>query len=148
MPTNVLLDTSFLLPTLGVEVKADIVKGLKKLADGNINVYFSSFNILECLWVETVLRKHQSFDEGRFREGLRSILDGGVYERAEEGFEAFEKASELRGIGHKDMIDNLLYANSVVNGLRFLTVDADFRSFIREHKLKDTTVFPAEIAMS
>ena len=44
---TVLLDTSFVLPTLGVEVKPDVTKGLQKLAHQDVRRCFSSFNVLE-----------------------------------------------------------------------------------------------------
>lgn len=140
-----LLDTSFVLPTLGIEVKPDVTKGLQNLAHGGFEARFSSFSLLESLWQVTKLKKSEEFDEGRFLEGLKSILDGEEYLRSEEDFEVYRKAIGLLGMGHKDMIDNILYGNSVVNGLKFLTVDSELRAFVREHKLEDTTVFPPEM---
>ena len=48
---NVLLDTSLLLPTLGIEVeKADrVLRELSRLSE--CQIYYSDFSILECLWV-------------------------------------------------------------------------------------------------
>lgn len=142
---RVLLDTSFILPTLGIGVGPDVRRALQDLAHGNVDAYFSSFSLLESLWQAAKLKKSATFDEKLFLEGMKSILDSGVYLRSDEGFEAYRKATELLGLGHKDLIDNMLYGNSVVNGLKFLTVDSALRSFLRKHELEDTTVFPSEM---
>ena len=142
---KLLLDTSFLLPTLGIETKRDVTKGIENLAHMEVRGCFSWFSILESLYAVTKLRKTATFDKARFEDGLRSVLEGGNYERSEEGFGVFSRANELRALGHRDMIDNILYANSVANGLKLLTVDEALRSFVREHGLEDTTVFPSEM---
>ena len=140
-----LLDTSFLLPTVGVDAKREVAKGLENLAQMGAQASYSRFSILELLYVATKLKRSSEFDKARFDDGLRSVLDGTAYERSEEGSGAFSMANELRDLGHRDMIDNILYATSATNGLKFLTVDSELRSFIRGHKLHDTTVFPSEM---
>ncbi len=142
---KVLLDTSFLLPTIGIEAKQEVTRGLEAIARMDAQACFSQFSILELLYAVTKFKKSSSFDKARFEDGLRSVLDGAVYEKSEEGSNVFIRADELRDLGHRDMIDNVLYAGSVSNGLRFLTVDQELRSFIREHGLEDTTVFPSEL---
>lgn len=144
---RVLLDTSFIFPTLGIGVKPDVTRALQDLAHGNVETRFSSFSLLESLWQAAKLKKSATFDEKRFLEGVKSILDSGAYLRSDEGFEVYRKATEVAGMGHRDMIDNILYANSVTNGLKFLTVDQELRSFVREHGLEDSTVFPSEMRM-
>lgn len=68
---KVLLDTSLLLPTIGIEVeKADRI--LEKLRD--CELYYSDFSILECLWVVNSLKKKGKFDRGVFETGIRSII--------------------------------------------------------------------------
>ena len=142
---KLLLDTSFLLPTLGVGTRRDVTKGIENLAHMEVRPCFSWFSILESLYAATKLKKSSAFDKARFEDGLRSVLEGGSYERSEEGYDVFSRANELRDLGHRDMIDNILYANSVANHLKLLTVDGGLRAFIREHGLDDTTVFPSEM---
>jgi predicted nucleic acid-binding protein len=142
---KVLLDTSFVLPSLGIGMKPDATKGLESLARGRAEVSFSSFNILESLWVASRMMGSPGFDQGKFSEGLKSVLDSGVYERLEEDFGVFSRALELRKLGHRDIIDDILYAHSAEKGMKLLTVDSKLRSFIRERGLEDTTVFPSEM---
>jgi len=142
---RILLDTTFILPSLGIEVGKEIIEGLEQLSRLDTQVFFSNFSIMESLWVAARLRKSSTFVETRFFEGLRSVLDGDVYQKLNEGFNEFSQAANLRALGHPDMIDNILYANSLVNGLKFLTVDSKLRTFIRLNGLKDTAVFPSEI---
>ena len=51
--TEILLDTSFLLPTLGISVSGDTRRGIEILAETEIEIYYSRFSILESLWVAT-----------------------------------------------------------------------------------------------
>ena len=142
---KVLLDTSFLLPTVGIDAKREVLRGLEGLAHMEVRACFSRFSILELLYAVKKFKKSGAFDRARFEDGLRSVLDGGTYERTEEPSEAFLRADELRDLGHLDMLDNILYASSVTNGLKLLTVDQELRSFLRGHGLEDTTLFPAEM---
>ena len=142
---KVLLDTSFLLPTVGIDAKREVLRGLESLAHMGVQACFSQFSILELFYAVKKFKKSGAFDKARFEDGLRSILDGGIYERTEEGSDAFLRADELRELGHVDMVDNILYGSSVTNGLKLLTVDQALRSFIRGHGLEDTTVFPSEM---
>lgn len=141
---RVLLDTSFILPTLGVDTGREVEEGLKKLS-GVAELYYSNFGILESLWVAARLAKTGRFDEERFRRGLKSIFEGDRYKRAEEGYEVFDMALKLYTLGHKDMVDNLLYATSLNLDLRLLTVDLGLRKFLKGKGLKDVTILPGEI---
>jgi hypothetical protein len=140
-----LLDTSFILPSMGIGVGAKVQSGLERLARTDRELYYSNFNILESLWVVRRLRKESAFDQIRYKEGLTSILEGGAYRRVDEGASVFAQALALGQMGHDDMLDNVLYADSLISRMKFLTVDSQLRKFIRERKLEDTTVFPDEL---
>ena len=47
---RILLDTSFLLPSMGVEVTG-ASEVLKKLKEEENELYYSNFSLLESLWV-------------------------------------------------------------------------------------------------
>jgi len=141
----VLLDTSFILPTLGIEVNERVLNGLKKLRDISSEIFVSRFNILEALWVSIRLIKAKKFNQKRFLMGLESIFEGKRYSFIDESYTVFKKALKFYILGHEDMIDNLLYAISLEQDLLFLTIDDELREFIRENNLKDTTVYPEEI---
>jgi hypothetical protein len=42
-----------------------------------------------------------------------------------------DQATKLQALSYSNMIDDILYANSLVNGLKPFAVDSDLRNFIR-----------------
>ena len=135
---GILLDTSFILPTLGIDVGDEVKKILSELSKMRVELFYSKFSILEALWVAAKLMGNGSFEMDRFVQGLRSIERGGRYKEAREGHEIFKDALELYKLGHRDMIDNLLYGTSVDLGLKLLTLDAKLREFIQRKGLRYT----------
>jgi PIN domain nuclease of toxin-antitoxin system len=140
---KVLLDTSFILPTLGIDVGEEVEEKLKKLDEVDAEIYYSRISILESLWVAAKLMKNQAFDMERFIQGLKSVMESGRYLKVEENAQTFIDALKLYELGHRDIIDDLLYAISINFGLKFLTLDTELRGFIQSKKLNDTlTEFP------
>jgi len=142
---KVLLDTSFILPTLGIDTGKETLKGLKKLAEIEADIYHSTFSILESLWITARFSQSTEFDAERFRHGLRSIIESRTYARIQENSDIFNDALKLHILGHKDMIDNILYASSVHLNLKLLTLDFELKNFVKNKRLKDTLMFPNEI---
>lgn len=143
---RVLLDTSFILPSLGVDVGEEASKGLKKLNDIKAEIYYSCFSILESLWVVARLLRGKTINAERFRLGLRSVLESGRYTKVEEDSETFNEALRLHMLGNRDMIDNILYANSTRFNLKLLTLDNELKEFIRRKGLADTLILPDQIS--
>jgi PIN domain nuclease of toxin-antitoxin system len=137
-PLRVLIDTTFLLPTLGIDVGKQTNRALKKLAEIDAEIHYSRFSILESLWVVARNVGNSGLDIDRFSHGLRSVMESGRYEKLDENSEVFSRAVRLYELGHGDMIDNILYADSVHFGLRFLTMDRNLRDFIEEEDLEKT----------
>lgn len=137
---RVLLDTSFILPSLGIDVGEEVSKGLKALADIKPEIYYSHFSILESLWVAAKLSAAATFEMESFSLGLRSIIEGSEYLKVEENSKTFGDALELYRLGHRDMVDNILYASSTSFNLKLLTLDDELKEFIREEGLKDTVI--------
>jgi PIN domain nuclease of toxin-antitoxin system len=142
---RVLLDTSFILPSLGIDVGEEVSKGLREIADIKAEIYYSYFSILESLWVAARLSASAAFDEENFNLGLRSIIKGGRYMKVEEDSKTFNDALKLYMLGHKDMIDNILYANSTRLNIKLLTLDNKLKGFIQQRRLKDTLISPHQI---
>lgn len=142
---RVLLDTSFILPSLGIDVGKEVSEGLKGLADIKAEIYYSHFSILESLWIVARLATSATFDGESFSLGLRSIIEGGRYMKVEEDSKTFNDALKLYMLGHKDMMDNILYASSTSLNLKLLTLDNKLKEFIRERGLKDTLISPDQI---
>lgn len=133
-----LVDTTFLLPTLGIDVGKRSNSALKKLAEINADIYYSRFSVLESLWIAARYVENSTFNLDRFSHGLRSIMDGGRYRILDEGSEIFSEATRFYKLGHVDMIDNILYASSIHFGLRFLTVDRKLGDFAANNSLELT----------
>ncbi|MFP3984611.1 MAG: PIN domain-containing protein [Candidatus Bathyarchaeia archaeon] len=142
---RILLDTSFILPSLGIDVGEDVSKGLKKIIDIKAEIYYSHFSILESLWIAARLVTSTTFDDESFSLGLRSIIEGDKYIKVEEDSRTFNEALKLYTLGHKDMMDNILYANSTSFNLQLLTLDNKLKEFIHERGLKDTLISPNQI---
>lgn len=142
---RILLDTSFLLPTLGIDVGDDVRECLERLNNVTVKIHYSRFSLLEALWIAARLVKNGSFDMERFVQGLRSIVESGRYVKVNEDYWVFKEALEMYVLGHKDMIDNILYAASASLNLKLLTVDSELKEFIRGKRLKDTIILPGQI---
>ncbi|MCD6357483.1 MAG: PIN domain-containing protein [Thermoproteales archaeon] len=145
---RVLLDTSFLLPTLGIALgrRDSLVREcLLKLSQAGAEIYFSRYSLLEATWLAARLARRGAFDPDAYAMGLESITRSGRYRQVSEGTEAYLLAIRLYELGHRDMIDNLLYASSRQLGLRLLTLDEELRAFIRSRGLEDALMFPEEL---
>jgi len=142
---RVLLDTSFILPSFGIETGKEVLDGLGRLEDVKAGIYYSRFSILESLWVIARISKGGAFDADRFDLGLRSILESGKYEEVREDTGAFTEALKLRLLGHNDMVDNILYACSVAFNLKFLTLDDELNDFVQAKRLINTIISHKDI---
>jgi len=134
-----------MLPTLGIDVGKPTSRGLKKLGEIDAEIYYSRFSILESLWVGAGRIQDAGFDGERFTHGMRSIVEGERYQRLDETSEVFNRALELYKSGHVDIIDNILYASSVLFGLKLLTVDRALRDFIEKKNLEMTLISVDEL---
>jgi hypothetical protein len=142
---KVLLDTSFILPSLGIDVGEEVLEGLRRLEASRAEIYYSGFSVLESLWVSARLLARTAFNMEGFRLGLRSVIEGGRYRKVDESSQVFSDALELYFLGHRDMVDNVLYACSTNLGLKFLTVDAELKEFVGGRGLGDTLVSPDQL---
>ncbi len=130
---DVLLDTSFLLPTLGVDVEevteADL-KTLKDLskADRFCCSYTSFVEILGLLG-----RVKRSLDDSTVSLGIKSLLESGTYKWVNPSSKAIQLALELRRKGHRDNIDNILYSTAFDSKMLFLSLDNELKSFLQRN---------------
>ena len=143
--TGVLLDTSFLLPSMGIDTGPSVRNALATLDSDGYEIWVSRLCLLEVTWVACRLMREGRFDEVAFQAGFDSVVKTGRYLMVSEVVEAYPEALRLWSLGHTDMIDNLLYVNSVRLGLRFLTADSKLRRFLVKNELPDTTVLPGEL---
>jgi len=92
------------------------------------------------------LSKTEDFDSERFQLGLRSILETTRYTKVDENSNTFVQALRLYTLGHKDMIDNIIYTTSTTLNLSLLTLDKELKEFINNQGLKDPLIFPNQIS--
>jgi len=141
---KILLDTSFILPTLGISVSGATPEAIKALGEIQIEICYSRFSILESLWVATRI-SDAIFDPESFHLGLRSIIEGSRYTKVDEDSEIFKEAFRLYRLGHKDMIDNVLYSTAVQLKMLLLTLDDELRRFVSEKKLAQVLLTPDQL---
>jgi len=137
---RLLVDTSFLLPAIGIEVEKEVMEAIRyfRMAE----VYYLEISILEAMWKVVKLVSTDKID--RVKEGIESIMD--TYKRAIPCPEAYVDAYKLYHEGHKDYVDNLLYATSRKLNLLLLTADKEFIDFLEERGYPiDNIVMPEEM---
>jgi len=142
---KVLVDTSFILPSLGIDVGEKVSRTLEKLEKTRSEIYYSQFSILESLWVTIKLTEKMETPEA-VKTGFRSVIEGGVYKQVKEDSEIFIEALQLYRKGHRDLIDNILYLNSLHHNMKLLTLDNELKSFVEDKKLKNTIITPDDIS--
>lgn len=140
--SKVLLDTSFLLPILGFETSNRVMKAFHKLS--SYELYYNDISILEALWKIVKIVKGTREELSRIEEGVTAIRETMRY--ASIDGKTIENAMYMYRLGHKDMIDNLLYSIAISKKLKFLTVDSDLTKFVKKHNLvKDNIITPEEL---
>ena len=142
---KILLDTSFLLPTLGIEVEREVVQTLSKFDHEQTQLFYSEWSLLESSWVAIRLMRQKKFEEPVYRRGLLSITRTHVYSTITIDPEDYLTALKFFQRGHLDMIDNLLYAAALRERCKFLTIDEEFSRFITKNGLESTILTPKDI---
>jgi len=149
---SILLDTSFILPSFRIDVGDEVNKVLRilnKYGDRFV-VFYSTFNVLEALLViiREVRRGNIKFDEAKEAIEFGAINTMMKLQKAPEPPQVYVLAFSLYSMGHKDLFDNLLYSVALVNDIKFLTMDYEFKEFIKSNKLNDTIITPKELMES
>ncbi len=139
---KILLDTSFLLPSLGIEVEQSVTEALSKLNDGKIKLFYSDLSLLECSWMAIKQIKKGNYQDAIYRKGLLSITKTGYYDMVPTDANDYLVALRFYQNGHTDMIDNLLYATALSNQCQFLTIDEQLGRFIKAKKYENIILTP------
>lgn len=135
---KVLLDSTYILPSFGVEVEGLSDEHLLQLRQARVAGKIK-FYCLSAVWVEVLGKVCR--ESKRLKVDIKdvveiatmSLLESGFYEWIQPSSNAIKLAFELRMLGHKDNIDNLLYATSITNGMIFLTMDDELKEFLFKH---------------
>jgi PIN domain nuclease of toxin-antitoxin system len=130
---DVLLDTSYLLPTLGVHVKEITTSDLESIraASKKARLHCSYVSFVEILGL--VGKESRRVDAKAVRTGINSLLGSGLYEWISPPLGAIQLALELRTKGHKDNIDNILYATAADSKMLFLSLDEELKGFLTKN---------------
>lgn len=130
---DILLDTSFILPTLGVDVDEIGQKELELIREASrrSKVHCSYVSFIEILGL--LGKKFRSVDTEAVDKGIRSLLESGAYRWVNPSYGALRLALELRGKGHKDNIDNLLFSMASESQMLFLSLDQELKEFLQKN---------------
>jgi PIN domain nuclease of toxin-antitoxin system len=135
---RVLLDSTYLLPSFGVDVEGLSDEHIAQLREAAVKGRVS-FYCLSVVWVEVIGKICR--EKERLRKDIDNIVDVAIKSLMKSGFykwltptgDAIKLAFKLRMLGHRDNIDNLLYATSAVNGMQLLTMDEDLKNFLSKN---------------
>jgi len=123
----VLVDTTFLLPALGVEVEEEAMKVTPFFR--RFEVHYLEVELMEAMWNVLKLIPLEKLD--RVRLGLEAVRE--TYRLLTPPARAYRDAIEVYRRGHRDYIDALHYATARIEKIPFLTIDYNLTDFLREH---------------
>jgi len=141
-PLKILVDTTYLLPILGVDVPGteEVLEALKGLYErGKAMLFYSPFSLLEA--IGKIAKMHHAAN--RVRDGLLAITRSGVFRIALPSPDGYVRALIGRARGFRDLIDLLLYMTARDNGIRLLTRDEELIELVRSMG-ENTGVFLSE----
>ena len=127
---KLLLDSTYLLPIVGVEVEGieEALIFLKRLRDEEkAEYYYTPFNLFEIIGKLSRL----NYDVNRVTIGLTAIEE--EFKLIQPTRQAYLKALTLRAKGYRDLIDLLLYTTSQTSDIIFLTRDYTLIKFLKEN---------------
>ena len=122
-----LVDTSFLLPAMGIETEKEVMEAIKYFHMAEI--YYLEVSILEAMW--KIIKVVPASKLDRVREGIEAIME--TYKQVDPHPQAYIDAYRLYHEGHRDYIDNLIYATSQKLHIPLLTADREFIDFLKEN---------------
>lgn len=138
---DVLLDTTFLLPFLGFQVKEiqdDDIEFLRLASKSKmIRLFCSDISFVE---IFGKLGKRSAVNQRAVHEGIRSLLESGNFQWVSPSVEALNNAFEMRLKGHKDNIDNILYSIAFISQMLFLSLDMQLREFLAKNGFNEKVV--------
>ncbi|MEM1646488.1 MAG: PIN domain-containing protein [Ignisphaera sp.] len=119
---RVLIDTSFILPALGIDVGEEVLENIKKFPSHEI--YFTELSLVEAMWImKRLIKRGEKVDYNAVKVGLKSLFN--TYKLVKIPRLAYIKA--LKDDRHRDLIDLLIYYTALIYKMRFLTLDEKLR---------------------
>ena len=141
MIERLLLDTTYLLPMLGIRVKGlmNYRKYIGKILD-MYSAYYHPVSLIESKWELLHLARRidaEALDTvfSRYRQGLNFILKSGkLIQLRFTGPEVEEEVDYLIGNGYRDYFDLLIFSTAYVEDLTLVTEDNELRRIPGEFK--------------
>lgn len=135
-PLKVIVDTTYLLPVFGISVEGlsdDDLLRLRELAiEGKVRLFCVSVVWAELLGkVYREAAKHE-VDKEIIRLAIKSLFNPRFYKWIKPGPKSILLAYRIRSLGHRDNIDNILYATAYTKNMILLSMDISFREFLKE----------------
>jgi predicted nucleic acid-binding protein len=126
---------------MGFKTDEVVMNCIEKLRD--YEVYYSELSILEALWKITKKIRELSSGQNYNRNDIVEIVVNGIrairrdLNRAEITEDAVKEAIKLYMLGHRDLIDNILYGIAATReDMKFLTIDESLKAFIKSRNLR------------
>ena len=123
---KLLVDTTFLLPAMGIETNEEAMEAIKHFH--MVEIYYLELSILEAMWRIVKVVPVDKLD--RVKEGIAAIIE--TYKQITSPPDAYIDAYKLYHEGHRDYIDNLLYTTSQRLHIPLLTIDKEFINFLKK----------------
>lgn len=124
---RVLVDTTFLLPALGIEVEEEAMKAVSLFR--RFVVYYLELGLLEAMWKIVEIVPIEYVDV--VAQGLDAIRN--TYKKLDIPTQAYVEAYMIHNKGHRDYIDTVYYSTAKTQNVPLLTIDYDFIEFLRKH---------------
>lgn len=135
-----LIDTSFLLPALGIQVEEEILEAISRFRD--YNIHYIEMSLIEAIW--SVIKRVDLKDMEVVKLGIEAIRD--TYRRIENKSTHFIKAWEVYIKAHRDFVDDLLYATSIVENIPLLTIDKTLKKNLDKNNFPtNNIIFPDQL---
>ncbi len=140
MKNKVLIDTSFLLPALGIDVEEEVLEAISLFR--RVEIYYLEIGLLEAIWKILKIVPNNKFD--RVKIGIEAIRN--TYNIMLSPPEAYIEAVKIYRMGHNDFIDALYYATAMINDIPWLTIDYSFIDSLLHNgfRVKGVVITPKE----
>ncbi|MQL56386.1 PIN domain-containing protein [Acidianus ambivalens] len=129
---KILIDTSFILPALGIDVGESVLNLIKEFDKHEI--YYTELSLLEAMWIiRRLLKEGNNVDFKIVRTGLKSVFK--TYHLLKIPISAYINAVNDRR--HNDLIDMIIYYTAKAYNLKFLSLDKRLKELDKENIVID-----------
>ena len=138
------MDSTYILPGFGISVtglsKRDLMLLEKLLIDGKISLYYSPI-----IWIEVLPKIYRLKRFGKLLLSEEDIADRIVaventFVQVNPTHKAIVTAYMLRELGHRDMVDNMLYGIALSRDLLLMSMDNEFKVFLHSKNMNTSMI--------